>query len=140
MAIKKQEFYEGAALHALVCSGALAGIRYRTPFFEVEGRLWIYLKYSTRVRGPWGFTFTGGEQALLADSSSGRNMIIGLVCGADGVAAINGDEFKSIVAPRTSAIRVACSRLHGEHYEVKGPDGALPRKVPPSKWQRILER
>lgn len=33
MAIKKQEFYEGAALHLLARSGGISNIRYETPFF-----------------------------------------------------------------------------------------------------------
>jgi len=37
MAIKKQEFYEGAALHLLVRGGAITSIRYELPFFVKKG-------------------------------------------------------------------------------------------------------
>lgn len=140
MAIKKQEFYEGAALHVLARSGVLKGVQYRAPFFEIDDQLRIYLKYSTRVRSPWGFTFTGTEQELLARSHSVPDTLIGLICGSDGVAAIDAEDFRTIVSPRKSAIHIACHRLHGEHYEVRGPDGTLAKKIPPSAWQRILER
>jgi len=139
MAIKKQEFYEGAALHLLVCHGTIAGIRYEKPFFLVNNGLLVYLKYSTRGRSPWGFTFTRDEQVLLHDSASQIRIVIGLICGADGVAALTFEDYQSVAAPRKAAVHVACYRKHGEYYEVKGPDGALAGKVAPANWQRILE-
>lgn len=65
MAIKKQEFYEGAALHLLVRSGRVTSIRYDSPLFLVNNQVLVLLKYSTKGRSPWGFTFTTDEQALL---------------------------------------------------------------------------
>jgi len=65
MAIKKQEFYEGAALHLLARNGGIAGIRYESPFFVLNDDPWVLLKYSTRGRSPWGFTFMPDEQVLL---------------------------------------------------------------------------
>lgn len=139
MAIKKQEFYEGAALHLLARSGGIASLRYESPFFLLNDRLWVYLKYSTKGRSPWGFTFMPDEQALLRIRASEAEVVIGLICGADGVAAFNYDEYRSVAALRKSAIRIACFRTHGKHYAIKGPDGTLDGKVAPSNWQRILE-
>ena len=39
MTIKKQEFYEGAALHILACTGEITAIRYEAPFFLLNNRL-----------------------------------------------------------------------------------------------------
>ncbi len=139
MAIKKQEFYEGAALHLLARSGGITSIRYAAPFFLLNNQLLVYLKYSTRGRSPWGFTFTADEQVLLQNRTSEFKTVIGLICGADGVAAFTYDAYRSVAARRKSAVHIACYRQHGEHYEVKGPDGSLERKVAPSSWQRILE-
>jgi hypothetical protein len=125
MAIGKQEFYEGAALHLLARSGRITSIRYEPPLFVVNNRLLVLLKYSTRGRSPWGFTFTTDEQALLQSKASRSTLVIALICGSD--------------APRESAIHIACYRQHGAHYEVSGPDGTIERKVAPSHWQRILE-
>lgn len=138
MGIKKQEFYEGAALHMLLRGVGTKAVRYEPPFFRFNEVIRVYLKYSTRVRSPWGFTFTSEEQMLLHNAEFGRETIVGLICGADGVAAISLDDYRSIASPRKSAIHVACYRLHGEYYEVNGPDGPLARKVPPSAWQRLL--
>jgi len=139
MALQKQQFYEGAALHVLVRTGGIMGIRYEAPFFLLNDELLVFLKYSTRGRSPWGFTFTSDEQALLGKKASEFETQIGLICGADGVVALTYDDYRSVAAPRKSAVHIACYRQHGEHYEVNGPDGTLDGKVSPSNWQRILE-
>lgn len=139
MAIQKQEFYEGAALHLVARTGGIAGLRYEAPFFLLNESLSVLLKYSTRVRSPWGFTFTPDEQALLKSRASKFKTMVGLVCGRDGVAAIDYESYSDIAALRRTAIHIACRRLHGEHYEVSGPDGILTRKVAPSSWQKILD-
>lgn len=140
MAIKKQEFYEGAALHLLARSGEITAIRYEEPFFVVNNTLLVHLKYSTRGRSPWGFTFTEDEQVIHVKESSESNIIIGLICGSDGVAAFSYNDYLKVAAPRKSAIHIACYGQLGEHYEVSGPDGALKKKISPSYWQKILER
>jgi hypothetical protein len=139
MAIKKQEFYEGAALHLLARSGTVASIVYEPPFFILNDRVLALLKYSTRGRSPWGFTFMAYEQVLLAQKASQLKTIIALICGSDGVAAFTYDAYVSVAATRQSAVHIACYRQHGEHYEVNGPDGKLKGKVSPSDWRRILE-
>jgi hypothetical protein len=139
MAIKKQEFYEGAALHLVARAGRIASLRYEAPFFLFNDRLSVLLKYSTGVRSPWGFTFTADEQVLLQTMASKFETAIGLICGADGVAAISYQSYLGVAAPRRDAIHIACRRQHGKHYEVSGPDGTLNRKVAPSSWQKLLE-
>lgn len=139
MAISKQAFYEGAALHLVARTGQIARIRYEPPFFLLNDHLWVLLKYSTKIRSPWGFTFTADEQALLLKTASRAQIAVGLICGADGVAAFNYQSFLAVAPPRATAVHIACFRDHGEHYEISGPDGPLRRKVAPSNWQRILE-
>ena len=139
MAIKKQEFYEGAALHQLARRGKVRSLRYKPPFFHVNEDFIVLLKYCTKTRSPWAFTFTPEEQQLLGSTAQGSRVAIGLVCGADGIVSLDYHAFSRIVGRRTIAARVACFRLHREHYEVSGPEGVLPRKVAPSDWQRILE-
>lgn len=138
MAIQKNEFYEGAALHRLACAGAIRGIQCETPFFLVNGELLVYLKYSTRGRSPWGFTFSADEQALLEDRSPRRRVVIGLVCGHDGIAALDYDWFQFVAGRRSTSVHLSCARRHGKHYAVSGPDRDLPHKVSPSRWQRLL--
>src|SRR6266436_6042717 len=139
MAIKKQEFYEGAALHLIARSGLVTSIRYQQPFFLLNECITALLKYSTRGRSPWGFTFTDDEQRQLLAMSSRFPIVIGLVCGSDGVAAISYESYLSVAPQMKSTVHIACYRDHGEHYEITGPDGPLKRRVAPSAWQKILE-
>lgn len=137
MAIKKQEFYEGAALHLLVRGGAIRSLTYAPPFFTANSDTLLLLKYSTKNRSPWNFTFTHSEQRLLEESRPDHK-IIALICASDGVAALRYEDYRRI-APRAAAtVHIACTRLYGEHYEVSGPEGSLPRKISPSAWSRIL--
>jgi hypothetical protein len=138
MSIKKQEFYEGAALHLLARGGGIESIRYEAPFFLLNDRLLVYLKYSTKGRSPWGFTFTKEEQAVLKTKATKIQIMIGLVCGADGVAAVDYEDYVRVATPRKTAVHVACYRKHGKHYDVNGPDGMLDRKVAPSTWSNFL--
>ena len=139
MAIKKQEFYEGAALHLIARTGRIANIRYEPPFFMFNDRIAVLLKYSTKNRSPWGFTFTADEQNLLQEVAPRFQTVIGLICGADGVAAFGYESYLSVASPRNAAVHISCYRRHREHYEVAGPDGWLDRKVAPSSWRKIFE-
>lgn len=140
MAIKKQEFYEGAALHLLARCGGIASLRFEAPFFILNNRVVVHFKYSTRGRSPWGFTFTADEQALLRSRAARASIVIGLICGSDGVAAFSYDAFRTIAAPRKKAVHIACYRDHRAHYEIRGPDGTLDERVAPSDWCLLLQR
>jgi hypothetical protein len=138
MTISKQDFYEGAALHALARTGRITSISYDPPFFVFNNDILVTLKYCTRGRSPWGFTFTAAEQELLQARASKFTTMIALICGADGIAAFAYPAYLTIASPRRSAVHIACYRKHGEHYEVNGPDGRIHPKVAPSDWKRIL--
>lgn len=139
MAIRKQDFYEGAALYSLLKAAGAAHVRYDAPFFVINDRVALYLKYSTRVRSPWGFTFSAEEHSLLERPLAAGAVTVALICGEDGIACLGIDAFKTIACNKGSASRIACFRRHGEHYEISGPDGALDHKVPPSSWRRLLD-
>lgn len=138
MAIGKQEFYEGAALYQLVRRGKVRSLKYEAPLFTINEELLVCLKYSTKGRSPWGFTFTVDERRLLRMRAKKTRLVIGLICGADGIAALSYSDYQAIAGRKRSAIHIACYRKHGEHYGVSGPDGELDRKIAPSVWQRIL--
>lgn len=141
MGIQKQEFYEGAALHQLIRgSSASTSIAHVSPFFIIDGSLQVHLKYSTGKRSPWGFTFMPDEQLLLQQRAEKMSLVIGLICGADGVAALPYEEYNRVAQVKSVALRVSCRRKHREHFEVGGPDGTLPGKVAPSEWIRLLEK
>lgn len=139
MAILKHEFYEGAALHQLARNGEVVSIRNDPPFFLINNRFLIHLKYSTKGRSPWGFTFAVDEQVMLAQRADKCKLVIGLVCGADGIVTVGYERYRSMVKCEDSAVHISCYRKHGQHYSVAGPNGILDNKVPPSRWHRLLE-
>lgn len=139
MPFQKQEYYEGAALHVIVRAGAVDSIRYIDPFFVLNRQVSVLLKYTTRVRSPWGFTVTEDEQVALRKSAGVVRTVLSLVCGSDGVAVLPYESYLSIAGEKNGAVHIACYRDHGEHYEISGPAGVLPRKVAPSNWQKILQ-
>lgn len=138
MAIKKQEFYEGAALHQLVRNGSGQKIAYSAPFFIVEDALLLYLKYSTGVRTPWGFTFTPEEQHSLKTASKKQAVVIGLICGSDGIAKLDFERYSELADESDSSIWISCARKHRQHYEITGPNGSIDGKIPPSDWYNLL--
>jgi hypothetical protein len=140
MAIQKQEFYEGAALHQLIRGSSGAKVSFSWPFFIFDGQLQVHLKYSTAKRTPWGFTFMPDEQVLLQARAKQLPLVIGLICGADGIAALPYDDYSNITALKPVAIHISCKRNHREHYEISGPDGILSGKVAPSDWGRLLSK
>jgi hypothetical protein len=139
MGIQKQEFYEGAALHQLI-RGSSGGrsIAHSPPFFVVDGQLLVHLKYSTAKRSPWGFTFMPDEQATLHRCAEDMRLVIGLICGADGIAAVSFEHYRSIAPLKEVALRISCRRSHRQHFEIGGPCGTLPTKVAPADWSRLL--
>ena len=74
MAIKKREYYEGAALYRVICANQVDSIRYEPPFFVMNDLLSVLLKYSTKNRSPWGFTFSIEEQVLLKTRATRSRM------------------------------------------------------------------
>ena len=137
MGIQKQEFYEGAALHQLVRNSSGVSLRYASPVFVMDARVQLYLKYSAGKRSPWGFTFTPEEQKMISDLSAKLPLVIGLICGADGVVAVPCSEYDAVAGERETAIRISCYRRHREHFEVIGPNGTISRKIASSDWRRI---
>ena len=136
MSIQKQEFYEGAALYALIRSRSRS-IRYENPFFVVDEKYCLILKYSTRKRSPWGFTFTVDEQNIYKQKVNNK-LIIGLICGSDGVAGFNYNEFSKIALPSKMAIHISCFRNRREQYRISGPDGEMDGKIARSDWLSTL--
>ena len=139
MAIQKQEYYEGAALHSLIRRSGEVHIRYSHPFFVLNGCQRAYVKYSTRGRSPWGFTFTPDECDILSRQIDGEPVIVALVCGSDGVASVRLELILESRGSENGPFRVSCYRDHKKHYRLKGPLGWLESAVAPSSWERTLE-
>jgi hypothetical protein len=138
MPIQKQEFYEGAAIYQLIRGSSSVKVRYASPLFVFNDRLQLRLKYCTAKRSPWNFTFTPDEQALLQERSKMMPLVIGLICGSDGIAALPYEDYACIASIQDTALSVSCRRKHRERFEIGGPNGTLPGKIAPADWSNIL--
>lgn len=139
MTIKKQEFYEGAALYQLLKTNAVERVSFANPFFILNDEIAVLLKYSTSKDSPWNFVFTGNELAELRHLETAFTYHVGLVCGSDGVVSLQRSQVLDLVGDCDANARVGCYRRHDQLYQVNGPTGPLRKKISRQSWVRILE-
>lgn len=132
------DFYEGAALYRLLREARATNVRLHGGLIVLDNRLQVYLKYSTRVRSPWSFAFSASERYDLESCAATLPVIIGLICGADGTAALKYRDFTELAGDSNRQIAISCVRRHNQHYAVRGPGGALSGRISPSAWDRLL--
>jgi len=137
MSIQKLEFYEGAALFRLIRSLGAVHVRIDDGVVFLNDQIRLYLKYCTRTRSPWSFTFSSTERHAIASQVAEMPLYIGLVCGSDGVAAMERQDYLEVAGGGESPIAISCARRYDEHYSVSGPAGVLARKIAPSAWNKI---
>lgn len=138
MPTAKRDFYEGAAILALLKATGRVSLVQTPPFVVAEGTWSLYLKYSANPHTTWSFTFSEAERQLLEAENNRRPVILCLICGGDGFVKLGLGDLRTVFSRESVAQRVACTRRHGEYYEVTGPAGGLARKVAPSEWQRLI--
>jgi len=100
-------------------------------FYLIEGTLPIVLKYSKSRRGPWTFSF-GSEQLrdYCAVHEEYRLCVVAFVCGGDGIAALDDDQFSAVLDVHSKAQEaVSIRRRLKEMYSVGGSQGVLPEKI-----------
>jgi hypothetical protein len=138
MSIKKQDFYEGAALYQLLRTNAVERVAYAHPFFVLNDQTAVLLKYTTRNDSPWSFAFTPAELVELGHDNKPFNYFVGLVCGSDGIVTLSLRQIRKVIANDGKSARIGCYRKHDQQYEVRGPLGILDRKISRSNWVKIL--
>jgi hypothetical protein len=135
--IDKQEYYHGAAIIRVLEDERSTAISKHACGYVVNDEVLIMLKYSTKSRSPWRFTFTLDEMVNIETliKKNGR-IIIALVCGGDGICAIHAKELYSILGDNPGWLSV--KRNYNEQYGVAGPNGHLERKVSFQRWPSII--
>ena len=135
--IDKQEFYHGVAILKLLRDSIPTSVRKSEIGYVVNDDSFIFVKYSTKSRSPWRFSFTANEvpklQALYA---SYKKLVVAFVCGGDGVCAVPWEEVERLLG--SSPGWISSTRRFKECYAVAGPSGRLRRKVALSEWPLAL--
>jgi hypothetical protein len=135
--IDKQEFYHGVALVRLLDDNRCREVKKHSIGYIVNNEVIVLLKYTTRSRTPWRFTFTLDEMVSIETLCKGGNRItIAFVCGGDGICAVYAEELYSIMGDNPGWI--AIRRNFNEQYGVTGSKGALERKISFKRWPSII--
>lgn len=126
--IDQQEFYHGVVLVRLFDDPSMINIRRGDGGYIINDNNLVIIKYSTRNRSPWVFSFSDEEKHRIdQQASSFNNVVIALVCGGDGVCAIAKRELDEIGGERSGALSVR--RPFRQRYSVSGPLSDLAHRI-----------
>jgi hypothetical protein len=135
--IDKQDFYHGVAIVRLLESEHCQRVRRHDVGYTVNDETLIFLKYSTKLRSPWRFSFSRDDSERLNSlAGSFRKIVIALVCGGDGICAIAWREAAELLGD--DAGWISARRNFNEQYGVAGPRGKLKNKVSLRQWPSIV--
>jgi hypothetical protein len=110
--------------------------------YVVNGKVGVYIKYSSKRLSPWSFSFQKRHQdEILRMKNEIGEVFVLLVCNDDGVVALNFDEVRELLNEvHLDAEWISVSRGRRQMYTVKGSDGALDHKAARDDFaKRILE-
>ena len=145
--IKNFEFYHGIVfsrlLHATKKEVSIKA--YPSPdnaSYVINGKVGMYIKYSTKRLSPWGFSFQKRHQdEILKMKNELGEVFVLLVCKDDGIVGLNFDEIRKLldeVHEDAEWIRIARGRR--QMYGVTGSDGKLEYKAGKDDFpERILK-
>ena len=136
--LDKSAYYHGAAIVRLIDDERCRSIRKRGHLgYIVNDRTFLFLKYTTGARSPWGFTFDQEDVDRCAKMAEEYDdLYIGLICGGDGICALYWHEV--IILLGTTAGHISARRKHNHSYSLRGTEGTLTRKVPQNRWPSLL--
>ncbi len=136
--LDKFEYYHGAAIVRILEDERCHSIQRRELLgYVVNQEVFIFLKYTTRSRSPWGFTFDQEDvDRCVRMSSEYKRVVIGMVCGGDGIFALDWDEAKNLLAEKPG--RISGARKHNHSYSVWGTAGELKNKIAINRWPSLV--
>jgi hypothetical protein len=130
--IEKQDFYHGAALIQLLDHKSFKKIAKFEPGYLINDQIWILMKYTTKNRSPWRFTFSQDDVLRLRNARKDKSVFVTLICGGDGVCSLSLEQFNSLLVNSTGWISI--SRKFRKQYSAAGPDGDLDYKISLRGW------
>lgn len=135
--IEKLEFYHGAALVRLIEDPRCGSVSKYECGYRVNDRCLVAIKYSTKARSPWGFSFSQDDiDRLQIMAKQFGDCLVALVCGGDGICALSWKELETLLASAPGGI--SAKRSFSGCYSVSGPAGTLRRKIPMNRWPNIV--
>lgn len=91
----------------------------------------VFIKYSTKRLSPWQFSFTRQHQQEVKDMYDDlKRVVIVLVCGDDGIVALNYLQTKQLLDTNfEDCERISVRRPPRGKYRVSGTDGSLKNTI-----------
>ncbi len=134
----KSKYYHGAAVLSILEDNRCKSINKLGHLgYLVNTEIFVFLKYTTKSRSPWGFTFDQEDVDRCSRlSSEYKKVILGFVCAGDGVCGIDWLEAKQLLGNKSG--RIAISRKHDHSYSIWGSAGELKRKISVTQWPIIV--
>lgn len=113
---------------------------YPSGTFLINDRAGLLIKYATRRKGPWGFTFAAEhKRAIEGLSYAYEGLVIALVCGRDGIAAISYNDISTILTlADDKAQAVSVRRRLRRMYSISGPVAELKHRVSKSSLPNLI--
>lgn len=135
--IDKQEFYHGAAILRILEDVRCQSVQKHDFGYQINERIFVFLKYTTKSRSPWQFTFSREDVGRLSSLvSSYRKIVIALICGGDGICAVPWVDVEELIKGEAGWLSVR--RNFNKRYGVTGPAGKLGKKVSRSEWPSVI--
>lgn len=135
--IEKLEFYHGAALVRLIEDPRCETIGKHAYGYRVNQQRLVAIKYSTKNRSPWIFTFSQDDlDRFEAAKEEFGGCLIALVCGGDGVCALPWSTVADLLEKASGGI--SAKRAFAGCYAVSGPGGMLKGKIAMNRWPAIV--
>jgi hypothetical protein len=135
--IAKWEFYHGVALVRLLKDKRFQTVRKDRLGYIVNDRVFVFVKYTTKARTPWMFTFGQKEvEQLNSLATTFRDIIVVLVCAGDGICAVSWCDASRLLGNKGGWI--STRRKFNEQYAVAGQAGQLSGKDSLSEWPSIV--
>jgi hypothetical protein len=115
----------------------------KAGFYLIDNKLPLLFKYSSKRVSPWSFSFdpdTIQRYQSLADTF--EECLIVLVCGPDGIMALDYSEIKGLISFDTSneRKRIGIARRLKEMYYVTATDGNMKIKISQKSLLENLQR
>jgi hypothetical protein len=136
--LDKTEYYHGAAIIRMLDDERCKSVKKRGSLgYIANDEIFIFLKYTTKARSPWGFTFDQEDvDRCTTMAHEYKGVVLGLICGGDGVCALHWPEARELLESKSG--RIAVKRKYDQSYTVWGTAGALKGKIPVKRWPLLL--
>jgi len=143
--VREYERYHGIVLTRIVSdAGRSIAIAHHSSndkaSYVLDGRLGLYIKYSSKRLSPWRFSFLKTHQEeieILKNTYS--EVCVSLVCGIDGVAVLSHQQLKEVLDEEFDSIEsISVKRRRSGMYDVRGSNGKLRFKVAQSDCPRKI--